>query len=146
MLIKANVNLCFDNSHTFDDPRRYKRLNGKLIYLTVIRSDITFIVRVLSKFMHQPRETHLLAVMRVLTYINNYPGKGLVYRQYGHVHIFGYSNSGYACDREDRKPTISYCTFVGGNLVTWRSKMLCLAQVLKLNIELWLIQHARWYD
>ena len=86
------------------------------------RPDITFVVRVLSRFMHQPRETHWLAVMRVLAYIKRCSGKGLVYRKYRHVHIFGYSDSGYASDRGDMKSTTGYCTFVGENLVTWRSK------------------------
>jgi len=39
-----------------------------------------------------------------------------------HVRIFGYSDSGYAGDRGDRKSTAGYCTFVGGNLVAWRRK------------------------
>jgi len=50
--MEANVDLGFDNSHTLDDPGRYKRLIGKLTYLTVTNLDITFIVGVLSKFMH----------------------------------------------------------------------------------------------
>jgi len=54
------MNLCFDDSHTLDDPEKYRRLIGKLIYLTFTRSDITFVVGVLSRFMHQPRETHWL--------------------------------------------------------------------------------------
>jgi len=36
----------------FDDLRRYKRLTGKLIYLTITRSDITLVVRVVSRFMY----------------------------------------------------------------------------------------------
>ena len=47
----------FDDSHTLDDPGRYRRLIGKLTYLTVTRPDITFVV-VLSGFIHVPRETH----------------------------------------------------------------------------------------
>ena len=56
--MEANVDLWCDNSHLLDDPRQYRRLIGKLIYLTVIRPDITFIVGVLTRFMHQPREVH----------------------------------------------------------------------------------------
>ena len=42
-----------------------------------------------------------------------------------------------ADDREDRKSTTGYCTFIGGNLVTWtvKSKMLYIAQVQKQSIE-----------
>jgi len=57
--------------------------------------DITFDVGVLSRFMHQPKETHWLVVIRVLAYIKNCPGKGVVYRKHGHVHIYGYSDSRY---------------------------------------------------
>ena len=93
-----------------------------LIYLTVTRSDITFVVGVLSRFMRQLRETHWLAAIRVLAYTKSYPVKGLVYRKHRHVHISGYSDSGYAGDQEDVKSTTGYCTFIGGNLVTWKSK------------------------
>jgi len=68
--------------------------------------------------MHQSRETHWLAVLRVLIYIKSCPEKGLVYMKYRHVRVSGYSNSGYAGDREDRKSTTRYCTFIGGNLMT----------------------------
>ena len=48
-------------------------------------------------------------------------GKGLLYKKHEPVRIFDYSDSGYAGDKEDRKSTIGYWTFVGENLVTWRS-------------------------
>jgi len=38
-----------------------------------------------------------------------------------HVRISGYSDSDYTGDRGDRKST-TRCSFVGGNLVSWRSK------------------------
>ena len=72
--------------------------------------------------MHQPREAHWLAVLRILAYIKSYPRKGLVYKKHGHVRISGYSDSEYAGDRGYRKSTTGYCTFVGENLVTWESK------------------------
>ena len=77
-LMEANVDLWFDDIHTLDDSGRYRRLIEKLIYLTVTRPDISFVVRVLSRFMHQSRETYWLAAMRVLPYINSCSGKGLV--------------------------------------------------------------------
>jgi len=39
-LMEANLYLWFDNRHTLDDPRRYRKLIGKLIYLTVNRPDL----------------------------------------------------------------------------------------------------------
>jgi len=105
-----------------DDHGQYRRLVEKLIYLTVTRPDIIFIVGVLSRFMHQPREVHWTATLRSLAYVKSSPVKGLLYKKHGHIRIFGYSDSGNACDKRDRKSTSRYCTFVRGNLVTWRSK------------------------
>jgi len=81
----------FDYNHPLDDLGRYKRLIGKLIYLTVNRSDIIFIGGVLSRFMHEPRGAHWSAALRILVYIKSYLGKDLTYRKYGHVHVFEYS-------------------------------------------------------
>ena len=72
--------------------------------------------------MHQPRETHWLATIRVFTYIKSCPGKGLVYKKHGHVSICLNLDAGYAGNRGDRKFITGYCTFVEGNLVTWRNK------------------------
>jgi len=53
--MEANVDLWFDDNHPLDDPGRYRRLVGKLIYLAVTRPYITFAVDVLSRFMHELR-------------------------------------------------------------------------------------------
>ena len=118
----SRCELMVRDSHTLYDPERYRRLIEKLIYFTVIKPDITFVVGIMSRFMYQPRETHWLAAIRVLTYIKSCPEKRLVYRKHRHVRIFGYSDSGYASDRGNRKSTTRYCTFIEENLVTWRSK------------------------
>ena len=49
----------------------------------ITRPNITFVVGALSRFMHQSRETHWLAAIRVLTYIKSCLEKKLVYRKYG---------------------------------------------------------------
>ena len=104
------------------DANRYRCLLGKLIYLTVTRPDITYAVSVLSRFMHEPRMVHWEGALRVLAYIKRSPGKGLIYRRHDPLRIEAYSNAGYVGDKGDKKSTTGYCTYVGGNLVTWRSR------------------------
>ena len=105
-----------------EDVGLYRRLVGKLIFLTVTRPDISYAVSILSQFMQAPRTIHLEGVYRVLAYIKRAPGRGLLYRRHGHLRIEAYSDSGFAGDKEDRKSHGGYATYVGGNLVTWRSQ------------------------
>lgn len=61
------------------DQGRYRRLVGRLIYLTVSRPDITYAVHVLSRFMHQLRKSHMDTALRVVRYLKNAPGQGLFF-------------------------------------------------------------------
>ena len=72
--------------------------------------------------MSELRLVHWNGALRVLAYIKGSPGKGLIYSKHGHLNIHAYSHSSYANDKADRRSTSGYCTYVGGNLVTWRSK------------------------
>ena len=72
--------------------------------------------------MHEPKAVHLQGALRVLAYVKKAPGKGLVYRRNGHLNIEAYLDSSYTRDRGDQKSTSGYCTYVGGNLVTWSNK------------------------
>ena len=38
------------------------------------------------------------------------------------IEVVGYCDADWAGDRVDRRSTTGYCTFIGGNLVTWKSK------------------------
>ena len=72
--------------------------------------------------MHYPREDHMDVVMRVLHYLKSSPRKGLMFSKNGHLNIIGYTDADWARNIKDKKSTSEYVTFVGGNLVTWRSK------------------------
>ncbi|CAH9070916.1 unnamed protein product, partial [Cuscuta epithymum] len=66
-----------DTGAFFPDPERYRRLVGKLIYLTLTRPDICYSVHILSQFMQEPRVHHWEAVLRVLRYLKGHPGQGV---------------------------------------------------------------------
>ena len=72
--------------------------------------------------MHAPRESHYGAVLRILIYLKSAPGKGLFFGIHNHLQVESYTDADWAGSITDRRSTSRYCTFVGGNLVTWRSK------------------------
>ena len=72
--------------------------------------------------MHAPRTSHLEAVKHILRFIKSSPGKGIFYGSHGHLNIVGYLDANWAGSPDDRRSTTGYCTFVGGNIVMWKSK------------------------
>ncbi|XP_034229403.1 uncharacterized mitochondrial protein AtMg00810-like [Prunus dulcis] len=104
------------------DKECYQRLMGKLIYLAHTHPDIAYAVSVVNQFMHSPSEDHMGVVMSILRYLKVTPGKGLMFSKYSHIDVEGYMNADWAGSVIDRCSTSGYFTFVGSNLVTWRSK------------------------
>ncbi|KAL5823155.1 hypothetical protein ACOSQ4_021055 [Xanthoceras sorbifolium] len=79
--IEFNHKLCDLPEDAAVDRGNYQRLVGKLIYLSHTRPDIAYAVSVVSQFMHNPKETHLKAVNRILQYLKGSPGKGILFRR-----------------------------------------------------------------
>ena len=48
----------------FEDISKYQKLIGKLIYLTITRTDICFVGQLLSQFMQHPKQSRWLAALR----------------------------------------------------------------------------------
>jgi hypothetical protein len=119
--IDPNHKLCAESG----DPvsrERYQRLVGRLIYLCHTRPDISYVVSVVSRYMHDPRSGHLDVVYQILRYLKRSPGKGLMFKSHAHLNVEGYCDADWASCLDDRRSTSGYCVFVGGNLVSWRSK------------------------
>ncbi|KAM1030863.1 hypothetical protein PS2_034423 [Malus domestica] len=98
----------------------YQRLVGKLIHLTITRPDIAYSVSITSQFMHSPMMEHFNLVKRILRYLKGSVGHGIIMKK--STQITGYCDADWAGNSIDCRSTTGYCTFVGGNLVTWKSK------------------------
>ncbi|XP_058068406.1 uncharacterized mitochondrial protein AtMg00810-like [Magnolia sinica] len=122
MPIDATTKHVSDDGTPLSNPGMYRRLVGQLIYLTITLSDLSYAMGVVTQFMHNPCITHLTAMYRILQYLKSVPRNGLLFQQHGHLHLLGYSDANCASSLHDRRSTSGYCTFVGGNLVTWKSK------------------------
>jgi Reverse transcriptase (RNA-dependent DNA polymerase) len=105
-----------------ENVRQFQRIVGKLIYLTITRPDIAYSVSFVRQFMQKPAKEHMELVNQILKYLKNAPGRGILMRNNGNVDITGYCDADWAGNPIDRRSTNGYCTFMGGNLVTWKSK------------------------
>ena len=72
--------------------------------------------------MHTPSMDHMKIVRRVLRYLKGFIGRGILMHNNNHTHISGYIDADWAGNALDCKSITGFCTFVRGNLVTWKSK------------------------
>ncbi|KAG6526041.1 hypothetical protein ZIOFF_016016 [Zingiber officinale] len=63
------------------DSTIYKQIVGSLMYLTATRPDIMYSVSLISRYMENPTEIHLLAAKRILRYLQGTKDFGLFYKK-----------------------------------------------------------------
>eukprot|EP00257_Ricinus_communis_P022132 XP_015581781.1 uncharacterized protein LOC107262162 [Ricinus communis] len=119
--METNVKLNLEVGDPLDNIGHYQHLVGKLIYLIVTRPDIAYAVSMVSQFMHAPRTSHLDAIDIILRHLKGTPNQGIWMKDNNAYAIFGFSNVDWAGNC-DKKSTTGFCTFVGGDLVTWKNK------------------------
>jgi hypothetical protein len=117
ILIDRKYKLNSEDEEPLEDINNFQRLIGKLIYLTVMRPNISFMISQLSQFKHSSRTSHLEAINRVLRNLKKTPRKGILMKINDSNEICDYADADWArsCDK---KFTTGYCTFIGGNIVT----------------------------
>lgn len=110
-----------ENGVTVDETL-YKQIVGSLMYLTATRSDMLFVVSLISRYMAKPTELHMQAAKRALRYLKGTVSLGIFYKKGGTKELFGFTDSDYAGDVEDRKSTSGYVFLLSNGAVSWSSK------------------------
>ncbi|XP_028091623.1 uncharacterized protein LOC114291938 [Camellia sinensis] len=91
--LEPNLKLCDDSVGAIVDRGSYQRLLGKIIYLAHSHLDIAIVITA-----------------------------GLYFPKHDRLGVEAYTDADWAGSIIYRRSTSGYYTFVGGNLVTWRSK------------------------
>ncbi|RVW99352.1 Retrovirus-related Pol polyprotein from transposon RE2 [Vitis vinifera] len=91
--VEQSLTLTRGDGAELKDASQYRRLVGRLIYLTITRPDLIYAVHILSQFMDTPRQPHLDAAYKT----------GLV-------------------AKTPRRSTTGYCIFFGNAPISWKTK------------------------
>ncbi|KAL0368437.1 UNVERIFIED_CONTAM: hypothetical protein Scaly_1062600 [Sesamum calycinum] len=111
--IEQNHNLSLDDGPLFDDLAYY----CCLIYLTIIRPELCYVVHILAQFMHSPRDAHWEAALRVLLYLKGHPGQGILLRHDSALHLNVYCDSNWASSPLIRLFTAIFILLGNSNLL-----------------------------
>ncbi|XP_019435859.1 PREDICTED: uncharacterized protein LOC109342304 [Lupinus angustifolius] len=104
------------------EPSYYRRLMGKLLYLTCTRPDLSFVVGHLSQFFSTPTHHHLTAAMRVLRYLKRSISTGIFFPAKNDLLTKEYFDADWDACPDTRKSVSGYCFFLGSSPISWKSK------------------------
>uniref|UniRef100_A0A1S4AC36 Uncharacterized mitochondrial protein AtMg00810-like n=1 Tax=Nicotiana tabacum TaxID=4097 RepID=A0A1S4AC36_TOBAC len=105
-----------------EDKGSYHRLIGRLLYLTMTRLDIAFVVHMLSQYMHALKVSHMDIARRVVRYIKSTPGLGLFMPTGSCKHLVAYCDSDWGACVESRRLITGYVVKFGSAPISWKSK------------------------
>ncbi|KAJ9551554.1 hypothetical protein OSB04_015599 [Centaurea solstitialis] len=104
------------------DQKTYRAIIGSLLYLTASRPDIMFATCFCARFQANPKESHMMAVKRILRYLKGTPNRGLWYPKESGFELVAFSDADHGGCQLDRKSTSGHVQFLGDKLVSWGSK------------------------
>jgi len=131
------------------DEGYYRSLIGCPMYLIATRSDILFVVSLLSRFMHCASEIHLKATKRILRYVKGTIDYGVKFEKCQEFKLYGFSDSDQVGSVDDMKSTSGYCFSLGSGVFSWCTKKQgivaqstaeaeFIAATVAVNQDLWL--------
>ena len=93
-----------------------------MLYLTITRPDIAYVVGVMSHFMESPCAGHLIVAKRILRYVKGTLEYGISYKENVYFSFHGYAYANWARNFIDRRSTLGYCFSIGSVMISWCSK------------------------
>ncbi|CAM8927036.1 unnamed protein product [Rhodiola kirilowii] len=98
---------------------------GSVMYaMLCTRPDLAFGVSVLSRFMSNPGDKHWIAMKYLLKYISGTRKLGLIYGSHApKTELYGYVDSDYASNKDNRKSTTGFFFTRAGNCISWKSQL-----------------------
>ena len=102
-LISPNVKLNVDLLGKNVDSSLYRSMIGSLLYLTASRPDINYSVGMCARYQANPKESHMIALKRIIKYVKAIADFGGWYRKDTNDVLAGYSVVNWAGNADDKK-------------------------------------------
>nr|XP_019710926.1 uncharacterized protein LOC109506711 [Elaeis guineensis] len=108
--LELNLKLRPIDGKILTDSSRYRQLVDSFNSLTIIWSDISHAVHVISQFIAESRSVHYASILQILRYIKGTLYCGLLFFSFD-LTLCAYSNADWTGDVTHHRSTIGYCIF-----------------------------------
>ncbi|OMP00054.1 Integrase, catalytic core [Corchorus capsularis] len=116
--IEQKHKLRSDSNGPLIDTAQYRRLVGRLLYLTVTRPDFSYVVNVLSQFVSAQRQEHMDVALRVLRYLNKALGQGILLQADNDLLLTTYCDADWGGCLTTRRSCTDYFITLGGSPIS----------------------------
>ncbi|CAA7040888.1 unnamed protein product [Microthlaspi erraticum] len=116
-----NHGLALAVGEEIDDPTRYRRLVGRLIYLHVTRPELAYSVHILSQFMQSPKQAHWDAALRVVRYLKGCPGQGILLKSGMSLTLTAWCDADYSGCPITRRSLTGWFVQLGDSPLSWKT-------------------------
>lgn len=120
--MEQNHKLAKSTAPLLTDPKKYRRLLGRLIYLLNTRPELSYSVHLLSQFMQAPTEEHWSAALRVVRYLKGSPGHGILLHSTDDLTLTIYCNADWSGCPLSRSSLSACVVMLGGSPIAWKTK------------------------
>ena len=120
--IALNHKLALQVCPNFAKPEAYRRLVGRLIYLSFTRPDLGYAVHILSQFMQSPLQVHWDAALQTVRYLKGSPDQGILLRSDSDLTVTAYCDSDWNACPLTRRSLSAYIVLLGSCPISWKTK------------------------
>ena len=122
--VKLSKSQCHGSSQEHDQMSRvpYVSTIGSILYAMICtRPDVSYALRMVSRYQDNPGLSHWTAVKNILKYLRNNEEMLLVYGGEEELKVRGCSDASFQTDRDDSKSQSGWVFTLNGGALTWES-------------------------
>ena len=126
----TNVKLSKDENIPSVDPTLYRSMIGSFLHLTARDPDICYSVGVCARYQANPKESHLVAIKRIICYVNGTIDFGIWYSKDTNMNLVGLCDADWARNVDNRKKHQSRL------FLSWKQSNILAQQATEFNFTL----------
>jgi hypothetical protein len=140
--MELNDHLMPTDGEPLEGPTHYHHIVGSLVYLGVTRPDISYSIHILSQLVSAPTQIHYSHLLRVLCYLHGTISRQLFFQCSSSLPRQVYCDATWASDPSNRRSLSAYCVFLGGSLISWKTKKQIIVSHSSAKAELHAMAHV----
>ncbi|KAL5541484.1 hypothetical protein UlMin_009194 [Ulmus minor] len=116
--IEVNAKYSSSDGLPLSDPTLYRNIVGSLVYLTITRPDIAYVVHLVGQFVASPTTVHWVAVLCILPYLQGTVFQSLLLPSTSSLELHAYSDADHGSDPTDHKSVTGFYILLGDSLIS----------------------------